>query len=93
MPKKKTDINTPLPAAKPAPKARATRAASSKVAKAKKPNGASAKVPKVQGPSYHEIAEAAYLRYVSRGGTAGSDFDDWLEAERELSQRYTEAEG
>ena len=91
MPKKKTET-TPLAAAKPAAKARATRAATPKVAKARKPNGASAQAP---APSFHEIAEAAYLRYVSRGGTAGSDFDDWLEAERELSQRYqrSEAEG
>jgi hypothetical protein len=38
-------------------------------------------------PSYDEIAQAAYLRYVSRGGSDGQDFDDWVEAERELKQR------
>ena len=38
-------------------------------------------------PSYEEIAEAAYHRYLSRGGEHGQDFDDWLEAERELRSR------
>ena len=38
-------------------------------------------------PSYDEIAEAAYQRYLKRGGGDGQDFDDWLEAERELKTR------
>src|SRR5687767_12472094 len=38
-------------------------------------------------PTHEEIAEAAYLRYLSRRGGHGSDFDDWLEAERELRRR------
>jgi hypothetical protein len=38
-------------------------------------------------PSYEEIAEAAYLRYLQRGGNHGRDFDDWVEAERELRAR------
>jgi len=38
-------------------------------------------------PSYDEIAEAAYLRYLRRGGGDGQDFDDWVEAERELRSR------
>jgi hypothetical protein len=38
-------------------------------------------------PSPHEIAEAAYHRYLSRGGGAGRDVDDWIEAERELRSR------
>jgi len=37
-------------------------------------------------PSHEEIAEAAYQRFLSRGGGHGSDFDDWLEAERELRE-------
>ena len=41
----------------------------------------------VYGPSYEEIAEAAYQRYLSRGGEHGQDWDDWLEAERELRSR------
>jgi hypothetical protein len=35
-------------------------------------------------PTYDEIAEAAYQRYLRRGGGDGQDFDDWVEAEREL---------
>ena len=38
-------------------------------------------------PSYEEIAEAAYLRFIDRGARHGSDFDDWVEAERDLSAR------
>ena len=38
-------------------------------------------------PSYEEIAEAAYRRYLERGGQDGRDFDDWLEAERSLRSR------
>lgn len=38
-------------------------------------------------PSYDDIARAAYERYLSRGGDHGRDFDDWLEAERELRKR------
>ena len=39
------------------------------------------------GPSADEIAQAAYLRYLSRGGGDGQDFEDWLEAERDLKTR------
>jgi hypothetical protein len=39
-------------------------------------------------PSYEEIAEAAYQRYLSRGGGHGRDFEDWLEAERDLRLRH-----
>jgi len=38
-------------------------------------------------PTYDEIAEAAYQRYLQRGGSDGQDFEDWLEAERELKSR------
>jgi hypothetical protein len=38
-------------------------------------------------PRYDEIAEAAYHRYLRRGGYDGGDFDDWVEAERELRER------
>ena len=44
------------------------------------------------GPSYDEIAEAAYHRYLSRGGEGGRDFDDWVEAERELRSRRSRTE-
>ena len=38
-------------------------------------------------PSHDEIAEAAYHRYLQRGEQHGSDWDDWLEAERTLKKR------
>ena len=38
-------------------------------------------------PSEEDIRTRAYHRYLERGGAAGSDFEDWLEAERELRER------
>ena len=38
-------------------------------------------------PTFEEIAEAAYHRYLKRRGGHGTDFEDWLEAERELLER------
>ncbi len=35
-------------------------------------------------PSEDDIRMRAYQRYLERGGGHGQDFDDWLEAEREL---------
>ena len=50
---------------------------------------ATAKDPAVprRDPTFEEIAEAAYHRYLKRGGGHGADFDDWFEAERELRSR------
>lgn len=36
------------------------------------------------GPTEDEIRTRAYHRYLERGANHGQDFDDWLEAEREL---------
>ena len=38
-------------------------------------------------PTEDEIRTRAYERYLQRGGSHGQDFDDWLEAERELRSR------
>jgi hypothetical protein len=38
-------------------------------------------------PTFDDIAQAAYQRFLSRGGGDGRDFDDWIEAERELKGR------
>jgi hypothetical protein len=38
-------------------------------------------------PSEEEIRMRAYRRYMERGGGDGRDFEDWLEAERELKRR------
>jgi hypothetical protein len=40
--------------------------------------------PAVSAPSYEQIAEAAYHRFLQRGGDHGHEFDDWIEAERQL---------
>ena len=37
-------------------------------------------------PTFEEIAEAAYQRYLSRGGQHGHDLDDWIHAERSLKR-------
>jgi hypothetical protein len=39
------------------------------------------------GPNEDDIRRRAYQRYLERGGGHGQDFDDWLEAERELRQK------
>jgi hypothetical protein len=41
-----------------------------------------------EGPSKEEIRERAFEIHVERGGIYGYDFDDWLQAERELYERY-----
>jgi hypothetical protein len=38
-------------------------------------------------PTEAEIAEAAYYRHLNRGGAHGDQFNDWVEAERELRAR------
>lgn len=35
------------------------------------------------------IREAAYYRYLARGGLPGHELDDWLEAEREIEGRLS----
>lgn len=37
-------------------------------------------------PTYDDIAALAYELWSRRGGTHGSDFEDWLEAERQLRE-------
>jgi hypothetical protein len=37
-------------------------------------------------PGEEEIRMRAYRRYLERGGEDGQDFDDWLEAEREIKR-------
>ncbi len=40
-------------------------------------------------PSEEDIRLRAYHRYLERGGGHGLDFDDWVEAERELKTQKT----
>ena len=37
-------------------------------------------------PDSERISARAYELYLARGGTDGQDWDDWLAAERELSE-------
>jgi hypothetical protein len=76
---RKKNVEEPAPKLTAVPKRKAPRAT--------KPKSSNTEVAGPLGPSYEEIAEAAYLRFLSRGGDHGSDFDDWVEAERELTRR------
>ena len=40
-----------------------------------------------KAPSDDDIRHRAYQRYLERGGHQGSEFDDWVEAERELRKK------
>jgi hypothetical protein len=62
------------------PRTRKTTNGATGLAKAKRP--ASTKRP--SGVSAEDVAKRAYAIYLSRGGNHGADFDDWLEAERQL---------
>ena len=45
-------------------------------------------IPALAGsPSDDDIRVRAYHRWLQRGGHDGMDFDDWVEAEKELRQR------
>jgi len=39
-------------------------------------------------PSVEQIAQRAFEIHVERGGIHGRDLDDWLQAERELKEKY-----
>ena len=39
-------------------------------------------------PTREEVELRAYQIYIDRGGAAGNDMDDWLQAERELLEKY-----
>lgn len=44
-------------------------------------------------PDVQRISTRAYERYLARGGSDGQDWDDWLEAERELIQETSGRSG
>jgi DUF2934 family protein len=48
--------------------------------------GAIGSGPSELAPSEEDIRIRAYHRYLERGGGHGMDFQDWLEAERELKR-------
>ena len=42
-----------------------------------------------KAPSPTEIRQRAFEIHVERGGIHGCDLDDWMQAERELLEKYT----
>ena len=45
------------------------------------------------GPSLAQIRERAFEIHIERGGIHGCDLDDWLQAERELQEKYNKSNG
>jgi hypothetical protein len=45
------------------------------------------------GPSLAEIRHRAFEIRIERGGIRGCDLDDWLQAERELQEKYNKSSG
>lgn len=43
-------------------------------------------------PTPEEIRQRAFEIHCERGGIHGCDLDDWLQAERELLEKYTTSE-
>jgi hypothetical protein len=43
------------------------------------------------GPTPAEIRQRAFEIHIERGGIYGCDLDDWLQAERELQERYNKS--
>ena len=43
------------------------------------------------GPSLAEIRERAFEIHIERGGIHGCDLDDWLQAQRELQEKYNKS--
>lgn len=52
------------------------------------PNAKNAE-PIAKAPAHEEIALRAYELYVQRGGAAGRELDDWLQAESELREKLS----
>lgn len=42
-------------------------------------------------PTPQEIRERAFEIHIERGGIHGCDLDDWLQAERELLEKYNKS--
>lgn len=43
-------------------------------------------------PTREEIRQRAFEIHIERGGIHGCDLDDWLQAERELEEKYRSSE-
>jgi hypothetical protein len=47
--------------------------------------------PAGQAPTFEQIRTRAFEIHVERGGIHGFDLDDWLQAERELLEKYAKS--
>ena len=45
------------------------------------------------GPTPAEIRERAFEIHIECGGIHGCDLDDWMQAERELQEKYNKSSG
>ena len=55
------------------------------------PQGAAVNTSAADSPRLEEIRIRAYEIYMERGGQAGHDLEDWLQAERELEPKTRSA--
>lgn len=44
-------------------------------------------------PTAEEIRKRAFEIHIERGGIHGCDLDDWMQAERELQEKYNKSSG
>jgi hypothetical protein len=69
-----------------APRSESNDAAPARQARPKTRRSQPASASMAAGPTEEDIRRRAYQRYLDRGGDHGTDFEDWLEAERELKK-------
>ena len=90
-PRRRTGKAVPMPEVPPADLASVSTAqpiaVASDMSAPATPEGITDVNPATGSPSHDQIAEAAYHRYLQRGGGHGMDYEDWLEAERTLRTR------
>jgi len=79
----RAEAPAPAPAAKPRTRARATKPSDKDVAA---DQADTTSVSMASEPSEEQVRLRAYHRYLERGGGHGMDFEDWLEAKRELRE-------
>ena len=73
------------PAPRPRSRTKTPKAAADKAVAADPPETTS--VSMASEPSEDDIRLRAYHRYLERGGGHGMDFEDWIEAKRELLKK------
>jgi DUF2934 family protein len=71
--------------AKPRMRTRATKSPSDKDVAAD--SGSTTSVSMASEPNDDDVRLRAYHRYLERGGGHGMDFEDWLEAKRDLQKK------